>query len=151
MSKTYNMTGWRVGFAVGGEKFINGLGTVKENMDSGTFTAIQETAAWTLLNCDEEAKQVRALYSRRAAVFANGLKAMGYDVLPPQATLYLWVKVPDKYTSMEFCAKVLDEADIVITPGIGFGKAGDKYFRIALTVEEELISEALDRLKKVKI
>lgn len=151
MSKTYNMTGWRIGFAVGGENLINGLGLVKENMDSGTFTAIQATAAWTLLNCDEEAAQIRSLYNRRAQVFAKGLRALGYEVLEPQATLYLWVKVPGNLNSMDFCAKVLDEADIVITPGIGFGKAGDKYFRIALTVEEDVIPKALERLKKVKL
>ncbi|MEI7542971.1 MAG: LL-diaminopimelate aminotransferase [bacterium] len=151
MSKTYNMTGWRVGFAVGGEKLINGLGIVKENMDSGTFTAIQETAAWTLLNCDEEAQQIRELYNRRAQAFTKGLRAMGYEVLEPLATLYLWVKVPGNYKSMDFCTKVLDEADIVITPGIGFGLSGDKYFRIALTVEEEIIPKALERLKKVKL
>ncbi len=150
MSKTYNMTGWRCGFAVGGEKYINGLGTVKENMDSGTFTAIQETAAWTLLNCDEEAGQIRALYSRRARAFTKGLRTIGYEVLEPQSTIYLWVKVPGNMKSMEFCTRVLEEADIVVTPGIGFGQAGDGYFRIALTVEEELISKALDRLKKVK-
>jgi LL-diaminopimelate aminotransferase len=151
MSKTYNMTGWRIGFAAGGEKIINGLGKVKENMDSGTFSAIQEVSAWTLMNCDEEAAEIRGLYRRRAEIFSKGLKDMGYEVLEPKATLYLWVKVPGNYNSMTFCAKVLDEADIVITPGIGFGKSGDKYFRIALTVEEPLIHKSLERLKKVKI
>jgi LL-diaminopimelate aminotransferase len=151
MSKTYNMTGWRIGFAVGGENIINGLGKVKENMDSGTFTAIQETSAWALLNCDEESESIRALYKRRAEIFSKGLKGLGYELLESKGTLYLWVSVPKGYTSMDFCEKVLAEADIVITPGIGFGKSGDKYFRIALTVEEDMIQKALDRLKKVKI
>lgn len=151
LSKTYNMTGWRVGFAVGGEPLINGLGLVKENMDSGTFTAIQETAAWTLLNCDDEASQIRELYKKRAQSFTKALRGIGYDVLESQGTLYLWVKVPGNLKSMDFCLKVLNEADIVVTPGIGFGQAGDKYFRIALTVEEELVSKAIDRLKKVKL
>jgi LL-diaminopimelate aminotransferase len=151
MSKTYNMTGWRVGFAVGGEKIVEGLGKVKENMDSGTFTAIQETAAWALLNCNEEEGKIRGLYQRRAEVFSKGLKELGYRVLESKGTLYLWVDVPAGYTSMDFCAKVLEEADIVITPGIGFGRSGDGYFRIALTVEEPLIQKALDRFKKVKI
>jgi LL-diaminopimelate aminotransferase len=151
MSKTYNMTGWRIGFAVGSEKIINGLGTIKESMDSGTFSAIQEASAWALLNCDEEAAEIRSLYRRRAEVFSKGLKELGYDVLEAKATLYLWVKVPGNYNSMSFCEKVLEEADIVLTPGIGFGKSGDKYFRIALTVEEPLIQKALERLKKVKI
>ena len=151
MSKTYNMTGWRIGFAVGGEKIINGLATVKENMDSGTFSAIKEASAWTLLNCDTEAAGIRELYRRRAEVFSAGLKLLGYDVLKSNATLYLWVKVPGNYDSMNFCAKVLEEADIVLTPGIGFGKSANKYFRIALTVEEEQIHKSLERLKKVKI
>jgi LL-diaminopimelate aminotransferase len=151
MSKTYNMTGWRIGFAVGSEKIINGLGKVKENMDSGTFSAIQEASAWTLMNCDEEASEIRGLYRGRAEIFSRGLKELGYEVLESKATLYLWVKVPGNYNSMTFCSKVLDEADIVITPGIGFGKSADKYFRIALTVEEPLIQKSLERLKKVKI
>ncbi len=149
MSKTYNMTGWRIGFAVGAEKIIDGLGKVKENMDSGTFTAIQETAAWTLANCDDEAAKIRGLYRNRAAAFTAGLKTLGYDVLESKGTLYLWVKVPEGFTSMEFCTKVLEEADMVITPGIGFGLSGDRYFRIALTVEEDKIQKAIDRLKKV--
>lgn len=151
MSKTYNMTGWRVGFAVGGEKLINGLGTIKESMDSGTVCALQEASANALLNCEKEAAEIRQLYKRRAEIFCEGLKALGYEVIEPKATLYLWIKVPGRYTSMEFASKVLDEADMVVTPGIGFGASGDKYFRIALTVEEPVIAEALERLKRLKI
>ncbi len=151
MSKTYNMTGWRVAFAAGGAKFIDGLGTVKESMDSGTVCALQEASAKTLLNCDKEAEEIRQLYKRRAGLFYDGLTKLGYDALMPQATLYLWVKVPKGYKSMEFVTKALDEADIVVTPGIGFGPSGDGYFRIALTVEEDKIAEALERFKKIKL
>lgn len=151
MSKTYNMTGWRVGFAVGGEKLINGLGTIKESMDSGTVCALQEASANALLNCEKEAGEIRQLYKKRAEVFYDGLKKLGYDVIEPRGTLYLWVKVPGKYTSMEFAGKALDEADIVITPGIGFGASCDGYFRIALTVEEPVIAEALERLRKLEV
>jgi LL-diaminopimelate aminotransferase len=151
MSKTYNMTGWRVGFAVGAEKLINGLGTIKESMDSGTVCALQEASANALLNCEKEAAEIRLLYKKRAEAFCEGLKKLGYEVNAPGATLYLWVKVPGKYTSMEFASKVLDEADMVVTPGIGFGASGDKYFRIALTVEVPVIAEALERLKKLKL
>jgi LL-diaminopimelate aminotransferase len=150
MSKTYNMTGWRVGFAVGDEKIINGLGTVKENMDSGTVCALQEASANALLYCDKEAEEIRELYKKRAATFYIGLKEIGYDVFAPIATLYLWVKVPGNYDSLQFANIVLDKADMVITPGIGFGKEGDKYFRIALTVEEDVINKALERFKKIK-
>lgn len=151
MSKTYNMTGWRVGFAVGGEKIIDALGTVKESMDSGTFTAIQETSAWILQNCDDEAERIRELYKKRAEVFYKGLKELGYELDEPLGTLYLWVKCPGKYTSMEFAAKVLEDADMVVTPGVGFGRNGDKYFRIALTVDVDKIKVALERFKKLKI
>ncbi len=150
MSKTYNMTGWRVGFAVGGEDIINGLGIVKENMDSGTVTALQIASARALDNCDKEASQIRALYKKRAEVFYKGLKSAGFGVLEPVATLYLWMAIPDKYTSMEFASKLLDEAGVVVTPGIGFGQSGDKYIRIALTIEEEVIEKALDRLGRFK-
>lgn len=151
MSKTYNMTGWRVAFAAGGAKFIDGLATVKESMDSGTVCALQEASAKTLLNCDKEADEIRALYKSRAAAFYDGLTKLGYEVLKPQATLYLWVTVPKGYKSMEFVSKALDEADIVVTPGIGFGPSADAYFRIALTVEEDKIAEALERFKKIKL
>ncbi len=150
MSKTYNMTGWRVGFAVSSEKIINGLALVKENMDSGTVSALQEASAKALLECDAEAEEIRKLYKRRAEVFSAGLKKLGYDVLDCKGTLYLWVKVPAGFSSMQFAEKVLNEADIVLTPGIGFGKSADNYFRIALTVEEPVIETVLERLKKLK-
>jgi len=150
MSKTYNMTGWRVGFAVASEKIINGLALVKENMDSGTVSALQEASARALLECDKEADEIRKLYKRRAEVFGKGLRELGFDVLDCKGTLYLWVKVPHGLTSMQFAEKVLNEADIVLTPGIGFGKAADGYFRIALTVEEPVIQTVLERLKKLK-
>lgn len=150
MSKTYNMTGWRVGFAVGDSEIINGLATVKENMDSGTVCALQEASANTLLYCDKEAEDIRNLYKKRASAFYIGLKEIGYEVFVPVATLYLWVKVPGNFSSLEFANLALDNADIIITPGIGFGKEGDKYFRIALTVEEDVIEKALKRFKKLK-
>ncbi|MFP4465943.1 MAG: LL-diaminopimelate aminotransferase [Candidatus Goldiibacteriota bacterium] len=151
MSKTYNMTGWRVAFAVGNAAAIKGLQTVKENIDSGTFTALQEVSAFALENCDDESKEIRELYKKRAGVFYDGLVKLGYKVLEPKATLYLWCEVPEGYDSMGFVSKVLEEADMVITPGIGFGKMADKYFRIALTVEEDVIKEALGRFEKLKL
>ncbi|HDT15437.1 MAG TPA: aminotransferase class I/II-fold pyridoxal phosphate-dependent enzyme, partial [Firmicutes bacterium] len=150
LSKTYNMTGWRIGFAAGGAELIKGLATVKDNMDSGPFTAIQETAAFALYNCGEESAGIRELYKRRAELFYKGLTGLGYEVLEPRATLYLWIKVPEGYTSMQFSSKLLDEADIVMTPGIGFGDSADSYVRIALTVEEDRINQALDRISKLK-
>jgi LL-diaminopimelate aminotransferase len=139
-----------VGFACGAARIINGLGTIKESMDSGTVCALQEASARTLLTCEKEAEDIRNLYKMRAEVFTEGLRKLGYEVIDPKATLYLWVKVPGKMKSMEFSGRVLDEADMVVTPGIGFGASGDGYFRIALTVEEPVIEKALERLAKIK-
>jgi len=149
-SKSYNMTGWRIGYAVGGENIISGLLTVKENMDSGTVSAIQEACARVLDECDAEAEEIRNLYKARAELFYKELTAMGYEVLKPDATLYVWFKVPKGVSSMDFASKALEEADLVITPGIGFGEMGGSYARIALTVEEDVARKALERLKKLK-
>jgi LL-diaminopimelate aminotransferase len=149
MSKTFNMTGWRVGYAAGGEKVINGLAVIKENMDSGTVSALQEASAMALKNCAKEADEIRLLYKKRAGSAYTELIRSGYKTLEPKATLYMWVEVPGGHNSMEFCSKALDEADVVITPGIGFGPSGDRYFRIALTVEVDVLVEALGRLKKI--
>jgi LL-diaminopimelate aminotransferase len=150
MSKTYNMTGWRVGFAAGGEKIIAGLALVKENMDSGTVSALQEASARALLECEKEEEEIRQLYKKRAEIFTKGLRKLGYEVIESKGTLYLWIKIPGKYTSMEFASKLLEEAGLVLTPGIGFGPSADKYVRIALTVEEPVIHQALERLEKLK-
>jgi LL-diaminopimelate aminotransferase len=150
MSKTYNMTGWRVGFAAGGEKIIAGLALVKENMDSGTVSALQEASARALMECEKEEEEIRQLYKKRAEIFTKGLRKLGYEVIESKGTLYLWIKIPGKYTSMEFASKLLEEAGLVLTPGIGFGPSADKYVRIALTVEEPVIHQALERLEKLK-
>jgi LL-diaminopimelate aminotransferase len=150
LSKTYNMTGWRIGYAVGGSKIIEGLATIKENMDSGTVSAIQEAAANTLRYCDKEVEEIRHLYKKRALQCYEGLKKLGFNVLAPKATLYIWAEIPSGFNSMDFATKVLDECDVVITPGIGFGPSGDKYFRIALTVDEDIMETAIERLKKIK-
>lgn len=149
LSKTYNMTGWRVGYAVGSAKIIDGLALVKENMDSGTASALQEASANVLIYCDNEARQTRELYKKRAAQCYEGLKNIGFNVIKPKATMYIWAEVPSGLTSMEFVTKVLDECDVVLTPGIGFGPSGDKYFRIALTVDENIMETAIERLKKI--
>jgi LL-diaminopimelate aminotransferase len=151
LSKTYNMTGWRIGYAVGGEKIINGLATVKENIDSGTVSAIQEAGAYTLKYCDKEAEEIRELYKKRALQCFNGLKKLGFNVIEPEASLYIWAEVPKGWDSMQFAEKVLDDCGVVLTPGIGFGPSGDKYFRIALTVEQDVMEMAIEQLKKFKI
>ena len=149
LSKTYNMTGWRIGFAVGNEKVIAGLGKIKSNIDSGVFQAVQE-AGIVALNTDESLIEAnRKVYQERRDLMVEGLREIGLKVNPPKATFYLWVKVPKGYTSASFCALLLKEAGIVVTPGNGFGEPGEGYFRIALTVDKERLKEAISRLKKL--
>jgi len=151
LSKTFRMTGWRIGFVVGSSDLIYGLGRVKTNVDSGVFCAIQRTAIWALQgNVDEEVQNWRMILKRRRDLMVNGLKELGFSPFVPQATFYLWLKVPEGYTSVSFTDKLL-EIGIVVTPGSGFGPNGEGYVRIALTVSEERLKEALDRLRKLRL
>jgi LL-diaminopimelate aminotransferase len=150
-SKTFNMTGWRLGFAVGGAPIVAALGQVKANCDSGIFTAIQFAGITALEMYDELTPPIRALYRERRDVLIAGLKAIGWDVPTPPATFYVWIPCPKGYSSTELCTKLLDEADIVTTPGIGFGESAGGYIRMALTVEVPRIREALDRIGKLRL
>jgi len=150
LSKTFRMTGWRIGFAVGNGDLIQGLGKVKTNVDSGVFCAIQRTALWALQgNVDEEVRKWQMILKRRRDLMVNGLKELGFNPFVPQATFYLWLKVPEGYTSVSFANKLL-EVGIVVTPGSGFGQNGEGYIRIALTVSEDRLKEALNRLKNLR-
>jgi LL-diaminopimelate aminotransferase len=151
LSKTFNMTGWRVGFAVGGAPMIAALGQVKANTDSGIFTAIQFSAKTALDSYDTLTPPIRALYKERRDAFVAGLRKLGWDVPTPGATFYVWIPCPKGYTSSELCAKLLDEADVVTTPGLGFGRTADGYIRAALTVETPRLLEAVDRIAKLKL
>jgi len=146
LSKTYNMTGWRVGFAVGNPEIVGALGRVKTNVDSGVFGAIQEAAVSALV-CDQTCvgENIRQYGQRRDAV-VEGLNRMGIEITPPRATFYVWFRVPRGYSSTEFCARLLDQTGVVITPGNGFGPAGEGYARIALTVPEQRCREAVERM-----
>jgi len=150
LSKTFRMTGWRIGFAVGNAHLIQGLGKVKTNVDSGVFCAIQRTAIWALQgNVDEEVRKWQMILKKRRDLMANGLKELGFSPFVPQATFYLWLKVPEGYTSVSFADKLL-EVGIVVTPGSGFGQNGEGYIRMALTVSEDRLKEALNRLKNLR-
>ncbi len=151
LSKTFNMTGWRVGFAIGGAPLIAALGQVKANTDSGIFTAIQHAAKTALDEYGTLTPPIRALYKDRRDAFVGALKKLGWDVPTPDATFYVWIPCPKPYTSTELCAKLLDEADVVTTPGLGFGRTGDGYMRVALTVETPRLLEAVDRIAKLKL
>lgn len=147
LSKTYNMTGWRIGFAVGNAKAVEGLGAIKSNIDSGVFQAVQYAGIEALRGDQTCVKEMTDVYARRRNLMVEGLRAAGFQVDSPKATFYLWIKVPKGYTSTQIAARLLEEAGVVVTPGNGFGQPGEGYFRIALTQKRDRLSEALDRLK----
>ncbi len=148
LSKTYNMTGWRIGFAVGNRNIIAGLGKIKSNLDSGVFQAIQE-ASITALNTDESIlSDIRKIYQDRRDTLYEGLKSTGIEAAKPKAGFYLWAKVPKQFDSSSFVAHILEKSGILATPGNGFGAPGEGYVRFALTVPVERMKEAVERLKK---
>jgi len=149
LSKTYNMTGWRVGWACGNKDLVAGLAKVKSNLDSGIFSAIQIAATKALEADDTHIKTMCAMYQARRDVLVDGLNCLGWKVEKPKATFYVWAKLPRGRKSIEFASQLLEKADLVATPGVGFGKNGEGYIRFALTVPEQRIKEALERLKKV--
>ncbi len=149
LSKTYNMTGWRIGWVCGNADIVAGIAKVKSNIDSGIFSAIQEAGVEALTGPQEHIQKMNAIYQERRDILCNGLKEMGLGVMTPRATFYVWVSVPKGYDSRKFAALLLDNADIVVTPGIGFGQYGEGYIRFALTVSKERIAEAVKRIKKV--
>ncbi len=143
LSKTYNMTGWRIGMAAGNSEVIRGLGIVKTNIDSGTFNPVQYAGITALTGPQDCVADACRIYQERRDVLVNGLKNLGFEIDLPKATFYVWLKVAD---SMAFAAKMLDEAGIVVTPGVGFGRSGDGYVRFAITRSVDRIREALDRM-----
>ncbi len=151
LSKTFNMTGWRIGFAVGNREIVGGLGKIKTNIDSGAFQAVQLAGIEALNGYGTETEEIIGIYTARRDLLVNGLRAAGLEVESPKATFYLWAKVPNGYTSAEFAALLLEKSGIVGTPGIGFGDAGEGYIRFALTVGEDHLREAVGRLKELKI
>ena len=147
LSKTYNMTGWRIGFAVGNKDAVAGLGKIKTNIDSGIFQAIQEAGIAALRTKDTELKKSRKMYQERRDVLFNGLKKLGLEVIKPKATFYLWVKCPKGVSSMEFTALLLNKAGILTTPGNGFGGPGEGFIRFALTVPVKRLKQAIARMQ----
>ncbi|HEX7092366.1 MAG TPA: LL-diaminopimelate aminotransferase [Nitrospiraceae bacterium] len=148
LSKTYNMTGWRIGFAVGHKQVLAGLGKVKSNLDSGCFQAIQE-AGITALNLDDSVTDgLRKTYQERRDTLVPGLKQLGLEVDPPPAAFYVWVTVPKGYTSTSFTAHLLEKAGIVTTPGNGFGAPGEGYIRMTVCTSKERLAEAVERIKR---
>ncbi|SDB32617.1 LL-diaminopimelate aminotransferase apoenzyme [Desulfonatronum thiosulfatophilum] len=149
LSKTYNMTGWRVGMAVGNAELVQGLGKIKSNIDSGIFQAVQEAGITALEKGESFAQEMRDIYKGRRDVAVAELCKIGLDCRSPEATFYIWTKVPKGLDSAGFVTKVLQETGVVVTPGNGFGAPGEGYFRIALTVGEDRLREALGRIAKL--
>ncbi|WML67841.1 MAG: LL-diaminopimelate aminotransferase [Methanoregula sp. SKADARSKE-2] len=145
-SKTYNMTGWRIGMAVGNAEILAGLGRVKTNVDSGVFNAVQYAAIAALSGPQDCVNQACEIYQERRDVLVAGLRSLGFAVPAPKATFYVWVPVND---CMAFAAKLLNEAGIVATPGVGFGSSGEGYVRFAITRPVGRIREAIERMRRL--
>lgn len=148
LSKTFNMTGWRIGFACGNAEIIEGLAKVKSNIDSGIFSAIQRAGATALNNYDKHIRSVIKVYEDRRDILVDGLNSIGLKVEKPKATFYVWAKVPPRYTSATFAKALLENCDIVATPGNGFGECGEGYVRMVVTVDKKRIKEAVERIRK---
>jgi LL-diaminopimelate aminotransferase len=148
LSKTYNMTGWRIGMAVGNAEILAGLGRVKTNVDSGVFNAVQHAAITALRGSQDCVREACAIYQERRDVLITGLRSLGFDVPTPKATFYVWVPVND---CMAFSAKLLNEAGIVATPGVGFGASGEGYVRFAITRPAARINEAIERMRRLNL
>ncbi|MBD2457667.1 pyridoxal phosphate-dependent aminotransferase [Nostoc sp. FACHB-87] len=151
LSKSYNMTGWRVGFVVGNALGIQGLRQVKTNVDSGVFKAIQTAAIAAYNTSEAELQTLMSVYQNRRDTIVKGLQSLGWPIQPPKATLYVWVPVPAGYTSAEFVNLLLDKCGIMVAPGSGYGASGEGFFRIALTISEERMEEAIERMKDAGI
>jgi LL-diaminopimelate aminotransferase len=151
LSKTYNMTGWRLGFAVGHAQILAGLGRVKTNLDSGVFQAVQVAGIAALTGPQQCVADNCKVYQERRDVLVAALRELGFEVTPPKATFYVWVPVPKGFTAKRFSMELLLKAGVVMTPGSGFGAAGEGYIRAALTVSVDRIREAVARIKRLGI
>jgi LL-diaminopimelate aminotransferase len=149
LSKTYNMTGWRIGFVVGNKTVLAALGKVKSQLDSGVFEAVQEAGITALELDDSVTDGIRKTYQERRDTIVPGLRKLGLEVDDPPAAFYIWVTVPKGYTSTSFTAHLLEKAGIVTTPGNGFGAPGEGYVRMTVCTTKERLAEAVERIKKV--
>ena len=146
LSKTYNMTGWRIGMAVGNATVINALKTMKSNIDSGIPQAIQYAAIEALNGPQDCIKEHNAIYQQRRDLIVDTLNKMGLVAIPPKASLYVWAKVPYGYTSVEFATDLLDKVGVVVIPGIGYGRNGECYVRLSLTIADASLLKGLSRM-----
>ena len=147
-SKPFNMTGWRTGFAVGNHEILEHLWRLKTNMDSGMFDALQRTSAFILNGPWDFVAEMCEIYRRRRDLLAEALVSVGMEVPKPKATIYMWIPVPSAYTSASFSEHVLEQAGVVVTPGLGYGPAGEGFVRLSLTTPDHRIAEAVERIER---
>jgi len=147
-SKPFNMTGWRTGFAVGNHEILEHLWRLKTNMDSGMFDALQRTSAFILNGPWDFVAEMCGVYRRRRDLLAEALVSVGMEVPKPKATIYMWIPVPSGYTSASFSEHVLEQAGVVVTPGLGYGPAGEGFVRLSLTTPDHRIAEAVERIER---
>jgi LL-diaminopimelate aminotransferase len=146
-SKTYNMTGWRVGWAVGNPEAIKALATVKTNIDSGVFDAVQRAAIAALRGPRQPLEEARAVYAKRRDVVVATLNDLGWELEPPKGSFYVWIPTREGMSSAEFAALLLDRAGVVVAPGVGYGANGEGYVRISTTLPDDRLAEAMDRIR----
>ncbi|MCK4904765.1 LL-diaminopimelate aminotransferase [bacterium] len=151
LSKSCNMTGWRIGFVVGNREVIVGLGKVKTNMDSGAPNHMQIAGIEAINTMQENLGRILPVYKERRDLLVKAMQEAGINMQSPKATFYLWIPVPAGMKSVDFCGKVLEECGVLVTPGTGFGAEGEGYFRISLTASTEKIEEAYKRIKNLKL
>lgn len=147
LSKPFNMTGWRIGYAAGRQDVIDALATIKSNIDSGVFQAVQEAAITGLENADTLIRENQVVYQERRDEAVSALKELGWEIEAPRGSFYIWAKTPKGYTSSAFAEEILEKTGVIITPGLGYGQAGEGYFRISLTVDKTRMKEAFQRIK----
>lgn len=150
LSKTYNMTGWRIGWACGNKRAIEGLAKIKSNIDSGIFQAIQLAGIAALEGPQDSVAKANRIYEERRDALVNGLNSLGWKVSKPKATFYVWARTLPGYDSSRMAKVLLEKADIVVTPGVGLGRYGEGYIRMALTVEKDRIKAAVRRIRKLR-
>jgi LL-diaminopimelate aminotransferase len=146
LSKTYNMTGWRIGMVVGNAAMVDALKRVKSNLDSGIPQAIQYAAIEALSGPQDCIQEHNAIYQRRRDLVVSALNKIGIEARPPKASLYVWAKVPEGYNSVTFATDLLEQVGVVVTPGIGYGKSGEGYIRLSLTINDDSLKKGLSRL-----
>ena len=152
LSKSYNMAGWRVGFAAGNPNVIASLAKIKSYMDYGIFTPIQVAAITALDSPEENLRRLYAVYEERRNIMVEGMNKMGWPIEKPRAAMYLWAKIPDRFKKMnaiDFAIKLLKEAEVAVSPGTGFGSLGEGYVRMALVENKDRIRQALRNMKKL--